>query len=125
MSFVAPEAAGGGAEIDWQLLLTQLILALTVGMAGGHLLFGNVDGMAGVTSVLFVVAIFRNSLIGAIACAALGWFLASKIDPTDGLAHVLLPLAGGFVGSFLGNFWRRYCPFVIKPGQPPPRPPVP
>jgi Clp amino terminal domain, pathogenicity island component len=125
MSFVAPEANLGGAEIDWQLLLTQLILALTVGMAGGYMLFSNVDGMAGVTSVLFVVAIFRNSLIGAVACGVLGWLLATHLDPGDGLTHVLLPLAGGFVGSFLGNFWRRYCPFVIKPGQPPPRPPVP
>jgi hypothetical protein len=125
MSLVPPEAIPSGAAVDWQLLLTQLMLALTVGLAGGYLLFQNGDGMAGVTSVLFVVAIFRNSLIGAIACAILGWLLAAKIDPTDGLAHVLLPAAGAFVGSFLGNFWRRYCPFEIKPGQPPPRPPVP
>ena len=125
MSLMPPDAIPGGAEVDWQLLLTQLMLALTVGLAGGYLLFANVDGMAGVTSVLFVVAIFRNSLIGAVACGVLGWLLATKIDPTDGLAHVMMPLAGGFVGSFLGNFWRRYCPFVIKPGEPPPRPPVP
>jgi hypothetical protein len=125
MSLVPSEAIPSSAAVDWQLLLTQLMLALTVGLAGGYLLFGSGDGMAGVTSVLFVVAIFRNSLIGAIACAILGWLLATKIDPTDGLAHVLLPAAGAFVGTFLGNFWRRYCPFEIKPGQPPPRPPVP
>jgi hypothetical protein len=125
MALAQPDALGGGAALDWQLLLTQLILALTIGLAGGYLLFANVDGMAGVTSVLFVVAIFRNSVIGAVACAVLGWLLASKIDANEGWPHLLLPLVGGFVGSFLGNFWRRYCPFEIKPGQPPPRPPVP
>jgi hypothetical protein len=115
----------GVAELDWQLLLTQLVLAVSCGMMGGYLLFRSTDGMAGVTSLFFVVAIFRSSLLGAIAGGLLGWFIARDHDPFDGFSFFLLPVAGMFIGSFLGNFWRRYCPFVIKPGEPPPRPRVP
>jgi hypothetical protein len=102
------------AELDWQLLLTQLVLATALGIFSGFIVFESVDGIAGVASVFFVVAIFRSSMLGALAGGIAGWFVAKRLDPTDRLLPLFVPWFGVFLGSFLGNFWRRYCPFVVK-----------
>lgn len=109
------------AETDYQLFLTQLMLALTMGAASGYILYDSVDGMAGAAVLLGLVACFRNSTLGVIAGAGLGGMLAQKIQPGGRLfdtpieALVPLVIAGGFVGSFLGNFWRRACPKYLQP----------
>ena len=111
------------AELDWQLLLTQIVLALSVGMLAGFMLFDSADGMAGIASVLFVVAVFRNSWLGAIVVGTLGWFLGQKlagrvpkngVDIAASLAPLVLAFLGGLVGSFFGGYWRRFCPGNLK-----------
>ena len=113
----------GTAELDWQLLLTQIVLALSVGMLAGFMLFDSADGMAGIASVLFVVAVFRNSWLGAIVVGTLGWFLGQKLAgrvPKNGvdivapLAPLVLAFLGALVGSFFGGYWRRFCPVNLK-----------
>lgn len=108
------------AESDFQLFLTQLALALALGLTGGYIVWESIDGMAGAAVVFTLIACFRNSLLGLCAGATLGGMLAQKAQPGRGPeTHIeaLVPLIviGAFLGSFVGNFWRRFCPKYLHP----------
>jgi hypothetical protein len=128
-SELAPALQAGVAETDYQLFLTQLMLAITMGAASGYILYDSVDGMAGAAVFLALVACFRNSVLGVIAGAGLGGMLAQQIQPGGRLfdtpieALVPMTVIGGFIGSFLGNFWRRVCPSYLRPSTTHQKPP--
>jgi hypothetical protein len=117
------------AEADFQLFLTQLMLALTMGLAGGYTLDQSVDAMAAAGIVFALVACFRNSVLGFLAGATLGGMIAQKVQPGNGAletpieAMVPLILVGGFLGSFIGNFWRRFTPKYLHPSTTHQKPP--
>lgn len=115
------------AESDHQLLITQLVLAVTMGMAAGYILFDGVDGMVGVAMGMAMVAVFRNSLLGTISGAILGLMIGrhtadARGNDTTG-ATLLLMAVGGLLGSFLGDFWRRFCPTYLRPSMTRQKPP--
>lgn len=115
------------AESDYQLLVTQLVLGLSMGLAAGYILFGGIDGMVGVAMGMVMVAIFRNSLLGTISGAVLGLMIGrhtadARAADTTGATLMLVTL-GGFVGSFLGGFWRRFCPGYLRPSMTHQKPP--
>lgn len=117
------------AEIDFQLILTQLVLALAMGLAGGYIYFGTVDGMVLAAVVFALAACFRNSILGAILGAGLGVMVATKLHannlqldtPFEMLA--VSAVLGAFLGSFLGNVWRRFCPKYLQPSLEHQKPP--
>jgi hypothetical protein len=99
--------------IDWQLQMTQILLTTLAGLVGGYLLYQNVDGMAGVGMAAFVLSLFRNSLTGMFAGGLLGFVIADRRFPHP-MYSLLWIAAGAFVGSFTGNYWRRFAPSVSK-----------
>jgi hypothetical protein len=117
------------AESDFQLFLTQLVLALTMGFAGGYIRFGDLDGMVGIGVIFALVTCFRNSLLGMCLGATLGAVIAPKVQNKAGLfetpVEALIPLMlfGAFLGSFLGNYWRRFCPVYLRPSTSHQKPP--
>ncbi len=94
--------------LDWQIQVTQIVYACTVGAIGGYLLYGNVDGAFGVGAAAFVVSLFRHSTVSAFAGGLLGFILGSKLNNTP-LFLIWVGL-GIFVGSFVGDFWVRFAP---------------
>lgn len=117
------------AESDFQLFLTQLMLAVTMGLTGGYILHQTIDAMAAVAIAFALVACFRNSVLGLLAGATLGGMIGQKIQPGNRLfdtpieALVPLVLIGGFLGSFIGNFWRRFTPRYLHPSETHQKPP--
>jgi hypothetical protein len=116
------------AESDFQLFLTQLILALSLGSSGGYIAFESFDGMVGVAVLFGLAACFRNSVLGMVVGGGLGAMVAQRIhhlNQADTPIGALLPLVllGGFLGSFVGNFWRRYCPTYLRPSTTRQKPP--
>jgi hypothetical protein len=105
------------AEADFQLFLTQLMLALTMGLAGGYILYESVDVMTGAAVLFGIAACFRNSLLGLLLGAGLGALVGQKIARfgATGIEIFVPILVGAFLGSFFGNFWRRYCPTYLRP----------
>jgi hypothetical protein len=117
------------AEIDYQLFLTQIILALTMGLAGGFLAYESIDAMAGAAVLFALAACFRNSLLGMFLGGGLGVLIAPRMQnhfqmvETPIAALVPLVLLGAFIGSFLGNYWRRFCPTYLRPSTTHQKPP--
>jgi hypothetical protein len=121
--FAFPEPVPDVAELDWQLLLTQMVLAISLGAMAGFILYHNADGMAGVGSAMFLVALFRNSLLGSLAAGLLGAMIARRLAADNPFLLIVLTTLGVFVGSFLGGFWRRFCPGYVKPSTTHQKPP--
>jgi hypothetical protein len=117
------------AATDYQLFLTQLILAVTMGLAGGYVLYEGIDGMAAAAVIFGLIACFRNSLLGLCAGATLGGMIAQRfqfgLPFFDPALEIFIPLViiGAFIGSFLGNFWRRVCPKYLQPSLKHQKPP--
>lgn len=117
------------AETDFQLFLTQLMLAVTMGLAGGFILYQSVDAMAAAAILLALVACFRNSVLGMCAGATLGGMIAQKVQNGnhvfDSPIEALVPLTmiGAFLGSFIGGFWRRFTPKYLHPSTMHQKPP--
>ena len=130
MDLTAPaEINSAIAESDFQLFLTQMMLALTLGLAGGYSIYQSIDGMAAAAVIFGLIACFRNSLVGLAAGATLGGMIAQKVQPGNGAldtpieAFAPLILVGGFIGSFIGNYWRRFTPKYLHPSMTHRKPP--
>ena len=102
----SPDSAAA-SDIERQLRRTQLVLGAVLGFGFAYWLTGwnlaIIGGLVGAT-----VARVQSSLIGAVAGACCGLFLApyhrdAELGP---LGPVLLAMLGALLGSFLGDGWR-------------------
>jgi hypothetical protein len=110
-SAVVADSARHAAEVENQLRKTQLVLGAVLGFyfVLSNWQLGILGALAGIC-----LAVLRSSFAGAwMGFMAASVFLPGMLPDSDnisGKARFLFGLIGAFVGSFLGDFWRRPHP---------------